>query len=232
VSLRPYQRVRVSVCAAKNEEDVRAVVAGGADAVGVLVQTRHTAEDAVDLHVAAKILDIVPPYVSRYAVTHAAALEDLITCVDELPIDTLQLHDHVLPQVVTRLRTLRPHLRILKAVHVTNEIPSVQPWGELCDGLVFDTVNLAEDRIGGTGKVHDWRLTRVAQGTIATPVILAGGLTPENVCQAVRAVRPWAVNVNSGVELNGMKSEQLVREFVNAANRPQDQILPNSGTHW
>ena len=218
MSPRQHRRVRISVCAARDDEDVLAVVAGGADAVGVLVQTRHLAEDAVDLAVGAKILDLVPAYVGRYAVTHASSLEELVACIDALPIDTLQLHDHVAPDVVTRLRDRRPHVRLLKAIHVTNKVPSLAPWDELCDGLVFDSVNPAEDRIGGTGKVHDWHLTARAAQAAAGPAILAGGLTPDNVRDAVRSVQPWAVNVNSGVELKGRKIEKLVREFVMAAN--------------
>jgi phosphoribosylanthranilate isomerase len=216
-----HRRVRVSVCAARDDEDVRAVVAGGADAVGVLVQTRHVAEDAVDLAVASKVLDTAPPYVGRYAVTHAVDLSELVDCIDALPIDALQLHDRVDPAVVARLRAKRPWVRLLKAIHVTDGVPEITPWDDLCDALIFDSVDPKSDRIGGTGKTHNWGLTARAATASKLPVVLAGGLTVDNVGHAVEVVRPWAVNVNSGVERSGRKSADLVRALVGTANRAQ-----------
>lgn len=223
------QRVRVSICAAKDDADVRAVVRGGADAVGVLVQTRHVAEDAVDLSVGAKILDTVPPYVGRYAVTHAVALADLLECIDTLPIDTLQLHDTVDPHIVARVRNLRPHIRLLKAVHVADQTPDCGPWPGLCDGLVFDSIDLAADRIGGTGRVHDWRCTAKAASQLSVPFVIAGGLHAENVADAVTSTRPWAINANSGVESNGAKDEMKIFALVNAANTPASRNIPSGG---
>lgn len=214
----PQPRVRVSVCAARTDSDVRAVVGGGADAVGVLVQTRHVAEDALDLPSAAKLLELVPPYVGRYAVTHAVDVPDLLALVDTLAVDTVQLHDDVDAECVAAFRAARPGVRVIKALHVTSTVDSPVPWHGLVDAVLFDSVDLADDRIGGTGRVHDWSLTAGAARDCPLPVIVAGGLTPDNVAEAVARMNPWGVNVNSGVEVDGHKDTALVRRFVEAAN--------------
>jgi len=235
-------RVRVSVCANQSAADVAACVAGGVDAVGVLVQVRHRAEDAVDLATAARLLAGVPPYVGRYAVTHATELDELLALA-ELPVDTVQLHAEVPPATAARFRERAPGLRLLKALAVAGtplarsdrenggsprsrraagwlETAAVAAWARLVDGLVLDSVNPAEDRIGGTGRTHDWTVSaRIARAS-PVPVILAGGLRPSNVAAAVRAVRPWAVNVNSGVERGGAKDAALVAAFVRGASVP------------
>jgi phosphoribosylanthranilate isomerase len=108
---------------------VQAIVEGGADAAGVLVVTRHRAEDAVSLEAARRLLGAVPPPVSRYAVTHAIDYEDLSRIVEDSPIDTLQLHDHVERAVVEKLRSDHPEMRFVKALHVTDSgVGSYQEW--------------------------------------------------------------------------------------------------------
>lgn len=218
VPLASVGRVRVSVCAVCSEEDVEAVVAGGADAVGVLVLTRHRAEDSVTLDQARRLLSLVPPYVGRYAVTHAADSDDLARIAGELPIDTVQLHDTVDLDVVERLRALRPGIRLIKALHVHDgRVDDPAGWEAVVDAFVIDSVDPAQDRIGGTGLVHDWEVSAGLARRSPVPLILAGGLNPDNVAAAIEAVRPWAVNVNSGVERDRAKTESLVRAFVRAA---------------
>jgi phosphoribosylanthranilate isomerase len=223
----PTGRVRASICANQTRDDIAACVLGGADAVGVLVQVRHRARDAVDLATAEYLLAGVPPYVGRYAVTHTTELADLLALA-ELPIDTIQLHADIDPSTVRRFREAAPRLRVLKALHIADgadgadgagaEPPSTRPWESLVDGFVLDSVNPREDRIGGTGRTHDWSVSARIVRASTVPVILAGGLRPDNVAAAVRAVRPWGVNVNSGVERSDAKDRQLVQSFVRRAN--------------
>lgn len=230
------QRVRVSVCAARSQDDVQAVIAGGADAVGVLVHTRHPAGDDVGLQTARRLLQAVPPYVGRYAVTHATALPDLTEIAERLPIDALQIHDDADIGTVAKLKSALPWLRIIKAIHVKRSgvLGDPQVWAPLVDALIFDSIDAASGRIGGTGQTHDWTVTASVAADLPVPVILAGGLTPDNVGAAVRAVRPWAVNVNSGVEVDGQKSEALVQAFVTAANSdsPRGPSVPASSDEW
>jgi phosphoribosylanthranilate isomerase len=213
--------VRTSICANQTSADIAACVAGGVDAVGVLVQVRHRAEDAISLDDAVSLLRSVPPYVGRYAVTHATELPELLQLA-RLPIDTIQLHGDVSLETAAELREALPDLRYLKAVHVTPELRSLgiahlRPWEKVADALIVDSVDPAADRIGGTGKTHDWNISAEIVAAAALPVVLAGGLTPANVTEAVQRVAPWGVNVNSGVERDGAKDRALVEQFVRGA---------------
>lgn len=215
----PSSRVRVSVCAARDLPDVEAIVEGGADATGVLVITRHRAEDAVPLEEARRLLAAVPPPVARYAVTHATDYVELSGVIEELPIDALQLHEAVEVAVVEKLRIDHPELRLIKAVHVTgSEVGAYREWLGVVDALLVDSVDPAEDRIGGTGLVHDWRLTARVCEESPIPVFLAGGLNARNVAEAVAVTGAHVANVNSGVERNGRKDREMIRAFVRAAN--------------
>ncbi|WP_076830422.1 phosphoribosylanthranilate isomerase [Frankia sp. CcI49] len=220
---RPARRIRASVCANQTAADVAACVEGGADAVGVLVQVKHRAEDAIDLDHAANLMDMVPPYVGRYAVTHATEIREICD-LRNLAIDTIQLHEDIDPAIIPEIRRGFPRVRLLKAIHVVDEgsISMAERWQGLVEGLVLDSVNKIENRIGGTGLTHDWSISaRIIKAT-KVPVVLAGGLRPENVCEAVRAVLPWGVNVNSGVERGEVKMRDLVEGFVRGANAACD----------
>jgi phosphoribosylanthranilate isomerase len=211
----------VSVCAVTSEADISACVRGGADAIGVLVEVSHPAPDVVPLHEAARLLARVPPYVGRYAVTHLLDATALLRVIDALPIDTLQVHGYAPPPVLAALRTARPGIRLLKSVHIDSDRePSWQDYSKLADGLILDSIDRATGRIGGTGKVHDWSVSAQIASKCPIRVILAGGLTPDNVADGVATVGPWAVNVNSGVEVDGRKDADRIRAFVEAANRP------------
>lgn len=213
-------RVRVSVCANTSAADVSACIAGGADAVGVLVGVTHVAEDAVSMSRAAEILSRVPPYIGRYAVTHLTDFVGLAEIVAALPIDVLQVHAEAEPDVMARVRREYPALRIIKAVHIApDRTLDWERYTDLADAFVLDSIDVAADRIGGTGRTHDWLVSAALTKASPRPVILAGGLRPENVRAAVSQVLPWAVNVNSGVESKGYKDVGLVRAFVRGANQ-------------
>lgn len=179
----------------------------------------HRAEDAVDLDTARRLLEQVPPYVGRYAVTHTTELHDLLNLV-KLPLDTIQLHGDTSVTTVEKFRGLAPYIRLLKAIHVSDqvELESTTEWESLVDGFVLDSTNPLEDRIGGTGLTHNWSVSATIVRDCRSPVILAGGLRPDNVGDAVRAVHPWGINVNSGVEQDAAKDRELIRDFIRQAN--------------
>lgn len=226
--MRRATRIRASVCANTTVDDIRAGVVGGADALGVVVQVRHRADDAVPLVVAADLLRHVPPYVGRYAVTHATELDELLQLRD-LPVDAVQLHGPVEVGTAGALRARVPGWRLLKAIHVVDRVPDVGPWSGVVDALVLDSLDPVGDRIGGTGLTHDWSLSAAVVERAALPVVLAGGLRPGNVGRATAQVRPWGVNVNSGVEVGGRKSAELIHAFVERANERGAPAGPRRG---
>jgi phosphoribosylanthranilate isomerase len=185
------------------------------------VAVRHQAQDALSLGDAAKVLERVPPYVGRYAVTHQSDPDRISEIISSLPVDSVQLHDELILSELLEIRRRHPQTRIVKALHVLPGGLEEDPdqWARHVDAFILDSVDTKHDRIGGTGLVHDWSISAKVVQELRLPVILAGGLNPSNVEAAVEVVRPWAVNVNSGVEVDGYKSEELVRAFVQGANR-------------
>ena len=143
--------------------------------------------------------------------------------VDALQVSWIQLHGDVDPANLPRLKALLPRLRIIKSL-VIGKYPAeqlekmVQLMAPYVDAFITDTYNPANGAEGATGLTHDWRISRALQLACPRPLILAGGLNADNVADAIRTVRPWGVDVHTGIEdASGRKSPRLTRLFVEAA---------------
>jgi phosphoribosylanthranilate isomerase len=211
--------VRIKICGITTPEDAALAVRLGADAVGVLVGLVHASEDEVDPGRALGILATLPPFVAGTLVTHRAEFEDVCRLCEATRPQVLQLHGDFSLEAIARLRESFPTLRIAKTVHVGGEeaLEDATQAAPYADAILLDTRTAT--RLGGTGLTHDWSISRRIRDALSdTPVILAGGLTPDNVACAIAQVRPYAVDVNSGVSRRrGQKSEALVDRFIRAA---------------
>ena len=219
-------RVRVKVCGIRNAEDLATAVGAGVDAVGFISGVTHFSEDAIDANVASMLVEQTPPFVSTVLVTHLEDAHAILDLADRIGVDTIQIHGLVTDTTVAEVYRHANGRRITKAIHVTGSeaIQEARRLADICDALHLDS--RTEDRLGGTGKTHDWSIG--AQVTeemhaLGRAVILSGGLRPENVGDAVDAVHPFAVDVNSGVETrNGDKDPERVAAFVSLANTALD----------
>jgi indole-3-glycerol phosphate synthase/phosphoribosylanthranilate isomerase len=205
-------RVAIKICGITSREDAAVAVAAGADAIGFVFWPRSPR--AVDPATARAIAATLPPFILRIGVFVDASPEEMRRVADEVGLDMVQLHGAETPEAVTRAPR-----RAVKAVRVG---PGFQPaealrYSGTAAALLLDT-RLDGDGgpPGGTGRTFDWSLVRpVREGT--SYLILAGGLTPDNVGEAIAAVRPDAVDVSSGVEsAPGKKDPAKVRAFVDA----------------
>jgi phosphoribosylanthranilate isomerase len=118
------------------------------------------------------------------------------------------------------IRAALPHLKLIRAVHVTGPeaVTRARALERHADAMILDTYDPATGRSGATGLTHDWTISRQIVGAVRVPVILAGGLTPENVAKAIRVVSPWAVDVHTGVEdADGTRNLSKMRSFVERA---------------
>jgi phosphoribosylanthranilate isomerase len=207
--------LRVKICGNRTSDDLALAGRMGADAVGLIVGVRHLSEDALTPAVAATLLRSVPIFVNSVLVTHLITAEQVLDLHKLVPASTIQLHDEIAVEEVQAIRRALPHIPLIKAVGVADEtaIDVALGFEPYVDALLLDSHT--RDRIGGTGVVHDWSISRRIVAAVKKPVILAGGLRPENVIQAFEAVQPCGVDVNSGVELpNGEKDPNRVREFI------------------
>lgn len=207
------QRTRVKVCGVTNPEDAAAAVLAGADAVGVVLAESPR---RVTLDEAAEAFAVLPPLVSRVAVFVDAPPGEVSEAVDRLGLDLVQFHGGETPE-----RCASSPVPVVKAFRVGTGFAhaSLEPYRGSVAAVLLDTYD--PQRHGGTGKTIAWHtLTRIPGGA---PVFLAGGLTPANVGEAVRAVRPYAVDVSSGVEERPRHKDRLkLRAFV-AAVRAADE---------
>lgn len=214
--------MRVKICGTATFADLDCAVAAGADAVGFLMGITHVTQDAVTPETAAAMVATLPPFIVPVAVTHLTKPSDLIRIVELSRCTTLQIQDMVTPDDIAEVREVLPYLRIMKAVHVMGEsaIATAKYFSDTADAILLDT--RTADRIGGTGITHDWNISAKIVKECSCPVILAGGLTPENVTEAIIRVRPYAVDVHTGVKKNGVRDAERTRAFVTNARTARD----------
>ncbi|MFC6757369.1 MULTISPECIES: phosphoribosylanthranilate isomerase [Haloarcula] len=206
---------RVKICGVTAEADRDAVVAAGADAVGVIHGVPVETPREVGADTAESLVAGVPPFVTSVLVTMPTTVQEAVKRVDEIEPDTVQIHDGLAPAELGALAR-RVTQQIVAAVDA--EADDIAEYADHADALLVDSVD--DEGAGGTGETHDWERTREVVASLDVPVVLAGGLTPDNVAEAVRTVQPFAVDTASGVEeRGGVKDHDAVRRFVaNAAN--------------
>ncbi|MCA1674856.1 MAG: phosphoribosylanthranilate isomerase [Actinobacteria bacterium] len=210
------------MCGIRGTEDLRTAIGAGVDAVGFISGVTHFSEDALDASVASTLVNQTPPFVSTVLVTHLENADAILDLADRTGVDTIQIHGLVSHATVADVFRHANGRRITKAIHVmgSEAIREARRFADICHALHLDS--RTHDRLGGTGKTHDWSIS--AQVTeemhsLGVPVIVSGGLCPENVRDAVYAMHPFAVDVNSGVETErGDKDPKRVAAFVSLAN--------------
>ncbi|HVF45118.1 MAG TPA: phosphoribosylanthranilate isomerase [Pyrinomonadaceae bacterium] len=209
-------RPRVKICCIASVEEMRAAVGCGASAVG-LVSAMPSGPGVIDEGLIAEIAARVPPGVATFLLTCARDADSIVGQQRGCRVNTLQLCDRVERGVYAKLRASLPGVSIVQVVHVAGEESleealSVAPH---VDALLLDSGNqsLAVKELGGTGRTHDWRVSRSIVEASPAPVFLAGGLKPENVAGAVETVRPFGLDVCSGVRTEGRLDAGKLKRF-------------------
>ncbi|MCO6456547.1 MAG: phosphoribosylanthranilate isomerase [Pirellulaceae bacterium] len=210
--------MHVKICGNRSADDVDLACRCGADSIGILVGTHFFSEDAVPIEAACKLVSRVPSGISTVLVTHLTDVEAVARLVETGRFQAIQLHHPDAGDMLADLRRRCPGARLIAAVLVEDDQAVRQSAGlqTLADAIVLDT--RCGGRIGGTGKTHDWSISRRIVERSAVPVLLAGGLNPDNVRRALDVVRPWGVDVNSGVDApDGAKDPERVARFIERA---------------
>ena len=201
------KQVKVKVCGMTSLKDALVAVEGGADAVGFIFYKKSPR--SVTMKTVREIVLELPPFVDTVGVFVDETAEQINKIADYCNLDIIQLHGDESPTFCKKIRR-----KVIKAFRI-KDMQSVKKLSSFqVSGFLLDT--FSENLHGGTGKVFDWNLALPAKKF--GPVIMAGGLTPNNVQQAVRQIRPYGVDVCSGVESEpGIKDHKKVRAFLNNA---------------
>ncbi len=205
---------RVKVCGVTRGADREAVVAAGADAIGVIVDVPVDTPREIPAERAADLVAGVPPLVTSVLVTMPDSVQGAVALQREVAADAVQVHATLRPETVAGLRA-RLDAGVVAAVDADDDLAG---YAEAADALLVDSID--NQGGGGTGETVDWERTRERVAGLDVPVVLAGGLTPENVAEAIGTVDPFAVDTATGVEREGgVKDHDAVRAFVDAAGR-------------
>jgi phosphoribosylanthranilate isomerase len=198
-------------------EEAALAVRYGADAVG-LVSAMPSGLGPISEELIAAIVPTVPPGVATFLLTSVRDAATIGDQVRRLRPTTVQIVDRPEPGCRADLRRMLPSTRIVQVVHVTGQEAIQEALASVpeADALLLDSGNpsLPVKELGGTGRTHDWQTSRRIRETVRVPVWLAGGLRPDNVAAAIAAVRPFGVDVCSGVRTNGLLDEAKLTAFV------------------
>lgn len=210
---------RVKVCCIQSLAEARAAVAAGAAALG-LVSEMPSGPGVIPEETIAAIAAAVPPPVAPFLLTCRPDARSIAAQQRRLRVGTLQLCDRLAPGAHAELRAALPGVRLVQVVHVTgpeavDEAREVAPF---VDAVLLDSGDprLPVKELGGTGRRHDWSLSGRIREALDVPVFLAGGLTADNVAEAVAAVGPFALDVCGGVRTGGALDGTRLAAFFRA----------------
>ncbi len=203
-------RTRVKMCGTTRLEDAEAAVRYGVDVLGFIFYAKSPRN--ISLEQAARIIKKLPPFVDRVGVFVNAPIKEVVASAG-VGLSYLQLHGNESADYCRQIRQQLPFCGIIKAFRIGKEsrAEDFTPYNECVDAFLLDTY--MQGASGGTGKVFDWSIIDTLK--LQRPILLAGGLSPENVVCAITEVQPFAVDINSGVELQpGVKDHARLKELL------------------
>jgi len=213
---------RVKICCIGSVEDAALAVEYGASALG-LVSHMPSGPGVISDELIAEIADTVPPAIGTFLLTSRQSVREIVEQQRSCRTNTIQICDHLTSGTHRELKQALPGIAVVQVIHVAGP-ESVEEAAQVApsvDAILLDSGNqkLAVKELGGTGRAHDWSLSRTIRERIGIPLFLAGGLTPENVGRAIEEVGPFGVDVCSGVRTDGKLDAEKLGRFFAAVRR-------------
>lgn len=194
-------------------------IAAGASALG-LVSQMPSGPGVIEEALIAEIAARVPPPIATFLLTAQQSVAGILAQHRRCRTNTIQICDHLLEGSHTELRGELPGISLVQVIHVRDEdsLEEAIAAAPHVDALLLDSGNqqLQVKQLGGTGRVHNWEISRQIRDAVEVPIFLAGGLKPDNVVQAIEQVQPFGLDVCSGVRTNGQLDPQKLHAFVAA----------------
>lgn len=196
-------------------------IESGASALG-LVSEMPSGPGPIDEDLIAQIAAKIPPAIASFLLTCKQDARAIIDQQKRLRVNTIQICDRLPVGAHEELRAALPGISLVQVIHVSGPeaVDEAIDVSENVDAILLDSGNqsLPVKELGGTGRTHDWNLSRKIRKLVNVPLFLAGGLKPENVAGAIRSVRPFGVDVCSGLRTNGNLDSEKLAQFMNAVN--------------
>lgn len=213
------QPPKVKICCIASEYEARIAIAHGASAIG-LVSRMPSGPGPIPESRIRDIAETVPPGVATFLLTCETTADAIIAQQRFCRTNTLQLVDEVRVGVYDALRDALPGISLVQVIHVRDEsaLREAVAVSAKVDAILLDSgqPGLAIKELGGTGRTHDWAVSRSICDSVDVPVFLAGGLNPDNVAAAISQVAPYAVDVCSGLRVDGSLDEDKLSRFMSA----------------
>ena len=214
--MHPTENPRIKICCIASIEEAQLAIRYGAPAIG-LVSAMPSGPGPIPEGLIAEIARTIPPGVSSFLLTSKQDAESIIDQQRSTGVNTFQLVDAVPIDVYKYLREKLPGISIVQVIHVLGEesIDEALSVEQHVDAILLDSGNprLAVKQLGGTGRTHDWTISRKIREELNIPVFLAGGLNAENIAGAVRQVGSYGLDVCSGVRTNGKLDKRKLAEL-------------------
>lgn len=209
-------KVRVKICCISSMEEAKAAIESGASALG-LVGKMPSGPGVIDDDLIARIARLVPPAVSTFLLTSETKPEDIVAHYKKVYTSTIQLVDALEGRDYKTLRKELPGVKLVQVIHVLNEnsVAEAIEISESVDAILLDSgnPNLNIKELGGTGRIHNWQLSRKIRKQVKVPVFLAGGLNVKNVREAIEIVQPFGIDICSGVRSLDKLDRQKLEAF-------------------
>lgn len=212
---------RVKICCISSVSEAQMAIAYGASALG-LVGNMPSGPGIISDELIVQIAKSVPPPISTFLLTSETQAEAIIAHHQKVHTTTIQIVDALQEGTYQQIRQTLPAIKLVQVIHVIDEqtVEEAIQISEFVDAILLDSgnPNLQVKELGGTGRVHNWALSRKIRESIQIPLFLAGGIKAENVKEAIETVQPFGLDLCSSVRTNGHLDQAKLEKFFEALN--------------
>jgi len=218
--------IRIKICCISSVAEAKLAIKYGADALG-FVSAMPSGAGIIDEELIPQIVSTVPPPTATFLLTSKVRTDDIISQILRCKTNTVQLVDRVDHEVYNKIHQEFPWIKIVQVIHINNKesIKEAELISPYIDALLLDSGNqsLPVKELGGTGRVHDWSISKTICEMIEKPIILAGGLNSSNVEEAIRTVHPFGVDVCSGLRTKGLLDEEKLIQIIECVKNAEQE---------
>jgi phosphoribosylanthranilate isomerase len=212
---------KVKICCISSIEEAMIAIKNGASALG-LVSSMPSGPGVINEDVITEIAEAVPPPIATFLLTSKQDAVSIINQQRKTKVNTLQLVDAVAEEELQKIRNELLGIKLVQVIHVINDssVTEAKNIEKYVDAILLDSGNpkLKVKELGGTGRVHNWEISRKIVESVSVPVFLAGGLNESNILDAVEKVKPFGIDLCSSVRSNGNLDESKLKAFFNRLN--------------